>query len=196
MAEAVERRGLSRGHFDTLIDAREDDLTDTAPPTLAALEDYCERTAAPLIRLQLEALGVADGPAHEAARPLGIGWALTGLMRAVPLHARQRRVYLPTSVVQEVAVEMGDLFELRPHAGLAKAVERLAACARERLAEARRTARGIDKAARSPLMLATLTNGYLKAIERARFDVFSPRVQTPGPLRQGRLLWASLRGRW
>jgi len=195
LAEAVERWQLDRRHFDTLIDAREDDLTETAPPTLEALEDYCARTSAPLIRLQLQTLGIAEGPAHEAAGPLGTAWAMTGLMRAVPFHARQRRVYLPTAVVEEVAVEMGELFELRPHAGLAKAIERVVERAREHLREGRRTARQAGKAALPPLMLATLCDGYLKAIERSDFDVFSARVQAPNRLRQWRLLWRSLVGR-
>lgn len=196
LVDAVGRFGLTRSHFDTLIDAREDDLTELAPPTLADLERYCDRTTTPLIRLQLETLGVAGGAAHHAAKNLGIAWALTGLIRAVPFHARQRRVYLPTEMVEEVAVEMGDLFELRPHAGLAKAVERLAACARTRLMEAKSTAGRVEKAARPPLMLATLAQGYLTAIEKSNYDVFTHGVQNASPLRQGRLIWASLCGRY
>ena len=195
LAEAVDRWHLDRRSFDTLIDAREDDLTETAPPTLAALEDYCARSSVPLIRLQLQTLGIAEGPAHEAALPLGTAWAMTGLMRAVPFHARQRRVYLPTAVVEEVAVEMGELFELRPHAGLAKAIERLVERAREHLDAGRRMARHAGRAALPPLMVAALCDGYLRAIERAGFDVFSDRVQSPDRLRQWRLLWRSLRGR-
>ncbi len=193
LADAVDRFDLSRRHFDTLIDAREDDLTELAPATLSDLESYCARTTAPLIRLQLEALGIADGPAHELAEQVGIAWSLTGLIRAIPFHARQRRVYLPTEVVEAVAVEMGDVFELRPHAGLAKAVERLSACAQSHLTQGRRR---IEKAARPPLMVATLAKGYLKAIEKAGFNVFAPAVQNPRPMRNAYLIWASLRGRY
>ncbi|MEM7446294.1 MAG: phytoene/squalene synthase family protein [Pseudomonadota bacterium] len=196
LSEAVSQRGLTRAHFETLIDAREDDLTETAPPTLSALEDYCTRTSAPLIQLQLEVLGVGQGAAHEAAKSVGAAWALTGLMRAVPFHARQRRVYLPTAVVEEVAVEMGELFELRPHAGLAKAVEKLADRAAALLKVARRLNSEVGKAALPPLLLGTLTAGYLKRIRGAHFDVFSPQVQEADPLRQAKLLWASLKGRF
>ncbi len=196
LAEAVDRFALSRGHFERVIAAREADLTEAAPPTLADLERYAEDTTAPLTALALEALGVRDGAAHRAAAPAGIAWALTGLMRAVPFHARQRRVYLPTKVVEEVAVDMGELFELRPHAALARAVERIAARARQRLTEARALRRAVPRAAVPALLPATLADSHLAALRRAGHDPFDARVQMGPPWRQARVMLNAALGRY
>ena len=58
LAAASRDFALSRDLFDGLIDAREADLEDEPPPTLAALEAYAESTAAPLQRLMLETLAL------------------------------------------------------------------------------------------------------------------------------------------
>ena len=196
LAEAVGRCGLTRSHLDRVIDGREADLTDTAPPTLDALIAYTEDTYVPLVHAALEILGVRDGPAHRAARPAGVAAALTGLLRAVPFHARMRLVRLPTEVVEAVAVELGALFERKPHAGLAKAVERLAGVARDHLRQARSLARGVPRAALPALLPATLAGMHLTTLARARYDVFDPRVQMGHPWRQARLALRALVGRY
>ena len=200
LAAAVRRHGLSRQHFEQLIDAREADLTDTAPPTLPDLLAYAENTTAPLNRLSLETLGVREcsgaAAAHAAATPVGIAWALTGLIRAVPFHARQRRVYLPTQVVEEVAVEMGELFELHPHDGLARAVKRLADSAWEHLRMARALRADVPRAALPALLPATLAESHLRQLRRVDYNVFDARVQEGHPLRQAKLMWQFMRGRY
>ena len=132
----------------------------------------------------------------QAAAALGRAASLTGLMRAVPFHAHQRRVYLPTALVQDVAMEMGELFELRPHAGLARAVERLWKCASGHLATARRLAVGLPRRASPVLLQAALTAGHLKALRAAQFDVFAPAVQSVHPLRIVGLLWRAAIARY
>ncbi len=203
LAPAVARFGLGRRHFDTVLAAREADLTERAPADLAALERYAEDTAAPLIRLSLEVLGVpaeagaTAEAAHDAATAIGTAWAMTGLLRAVPFHARRRRVTLPTALVEEVAVEMGELFELRPHAGLAQAVARLAARAAEHLRHARGRRRRVPRAAVPALLPATLAGAHLATLRRAGHDVFDPSVQRPtGPLAQARLMINASLGRY
>jgi phytoene synthase len=196
LAAAIDAHGLTRAHFDRLLEAREADLEDAAPPDLPALEAYAEGTAGPLHRLALEIVGVRDAAAAEAARGVAVASALTGLLRAVPFHARQRRVYLPTSVVQEVAVELGDLFELRPHLGLAEAVQRLAGRAREVLAEARSLRKRVPRAALPALLPAVLAGQYLDAMRRAGHDVFDGRVQRRPALAAWSLAWHAARGRY
>src|SRR5215831_15489085 len=92
LTAAIRGAALSREHFDRLIDARETDLEDDPPAALADLEGYAEATSARLIYLALEILGVHDDAADEAARHVGIAYALAGLMRsmAFPLRAGRR----------------------------------------------------------------------------------------------------------
>ncbi len=201
--EVVEPLATATRQFDLpirdllpLIDARAFDLEDRAPADLAELEAYAEATTAPLNRLALKALGVSGNDADRAASALGTATALTGLLRAIPFHARQRRVYLPTAVVEAVAVEMGDLFELRPHAGLAKAVEHLACVAARHLDAARLSGRGLPRLALPILLQTGLAAGHLKAMRKAGFDVFTPSVQSARPWRVIDLTWQAMLGRY
>ncbi|MGH6971685.1 MAG: squalene/phytoene synthase family protein, partial [Caulobacteraceae bacterium] len=57
LAAAIAAHGLSRAHFDAIIEAREADLDDLPPPDLDALEAYAEASAGRLVLLALEALG-------------------------------------------------------------------------------------------------------------------------------------------
>ena len=198
LARAVGRRGLSRGHFDRLIDAREFDLDGEAPATLAALEAYAEGVSASLVLLALEVLGVAsDGEAAgRAARHLGIAWALTGLARAVPIHARQRRIYLPADMTAGSGLDVGDLFELRPSPALGRVVEALATRAGEHLAAARAERDALPRAALPAMLLAPLAARHLEDLRKARFDPFDPRAGANPPGQVWRLAWAALRRRY
>src|SRR5712692_5259193 len=99
LAAVVRDFALTRSHFDRMIDARERDLADEPPATLAALEDYAEGTSATLLYLALEVLGITEASAVAAASEVGIGYALAGLLRAMPFHARTGRCYIPAEIV-------------------------------------------------------------------------------------------------
>src|ERR1700738_4877379 len=58
LTDAIRVHRPTREHFDRLIDAREKDLAEQAPTSLAALEDYAEAVSARLVYLALEMLGV------------------------------------------------------------------------------------------------------------------------------------------
>ena len=194
LAEAVRRHGLSRGHFERLIDARAFDLDGAAPESLAALETYAEGTAASLVLLALEILGVpADDEAAQAAgRHMGMAWALAGLARAVPFHARQKRLYLPADLSAEAGLRVGDLFELRASPALSRVVEALAARAAEHLAAARALRPRLPGAALPAMLLAPLAAAYLADLARAGYDPFDPRVQARPSGQVWRLLFAHL----
>jgi len=180
LADAIGRYSLSREHFDRLIDARERDLAEDPPATVATLEAYCEDTAGRLQCLALEALGVREAVAEQAARSVGIGYALIGLIRAVPFHARARRTYIPTELVAETGLDLRDLLELRSSPSLAAAAERLAERASAHLAAARSEAAQVPKSAMAALLPARLASGYLRDLRAVRFDVFDRRLALSG----------------
>ncbi|EWY37005.1 phytoene synthase [Skermanella stibiiresistens SB22] len=196
LGEAIRRFDLTRGHFETLIDGRETDLMDEAPADKTCLTSYAEVTSAPLARLALEILGVRDPAAHTAARHVGIAWALTGLLRAVPFHARGHRLYLPKDVLGKHGVSEQSLFDLKPPEQLKAVVAEVAAMARTHLEEARALRPRVPRAAHPALLTASLTDTYLKVIAKAGNDVFAPRVQMPNPFRQAVLAWRAMTGRY
>ncbi|MFQ5775208.1 MAG: phytoene/squalene synthase family protein [Kiloniellaceae bacterium] len=196
LAGAVAQRGLSRAHFERLIDAREFDLDGEAPESLPALEDYAEGTSASVVLLALEILGAAAPAAQAAARHAGIAWALAGLLRAVPFHARRKRLYLPQDLVGEAGLKVGDLFELRSSPALRRVVERIAARATEHLGLARAGRGEVPRAALPALLIATLAERELAVLRKSNFDPLRPAVQAKSPWRAWRLTWARLRGRY
>jgi phytoene synthase len=174
LAAVIREQGLSREHFDAMIDARDLDLSDEPPSTLAALEDYAAATSGRLQQLVLEALGVRDDLSAKAASAVGIGYALVGLIRAIPYQAQGRRHPVPVEIAREVGLEVETLFKAEPSLGLIAAVERLARAAREQLARAR--AIRPAKAALPALLPARIAGGYLRDIEFVRGNVFDPRL--------------------
>jgi len=195
LATAVETCALPEDELQALIDAREFDLAAQAPRDLAALEDYARASSSRLVGLALRTLGCTDAAAQDAGGPLGLAWALTGLLRAVPFHARQRRRYLPDDIVAQAGLKTDDLFALRSPPELRAAVAALAAVAEGHLAEAQARARAVPKHGRAALLPATLARGYLKTLRQAAYDPFAAQVQQLPPGRVWRLAWASFLGK-
>ncbi|MDR3500847.1 MAG: phytoene/squalene synthase family protein [Parvibaculum sp.] len=204
--EALER-GEARGHevivalelaklpaacLITLVDARERDLDDEPFADMAALETYAEATSSALMRLATLALGGED---HPAIRPAGIAYALTGLLRAVPAHASQGRLYLPLDLLREHDVDPHRIFAGEMSEGLRSVVNAIAARARGLLAEAR----GIGKVGRASLpalLPAALCDRYLDIMTAPDFDPFRRSTDVPAFRRQLRLLGRSFAGRF
>jgi phytoene synthase len=198
LAAAVRDHRLERRLLDRLIDAREADMNPAPPADLAALADYAAATSGTLVRLVMAVLAAGnDVPpgAGDAADAIGSAWALTGLVRAVPFHARARRLYLPQTVIDRAGLDVGLLFELRSSPALAEACRVVVEAARERLAAGRLAARAVPRPLRPALLPATLADIHLARLAGAGCDPFDPRVQQPAPGRAWRLLLASLTGR-
>ena len=194
LASAVARHGLSRAYFDRLLDARERDLDDEPPETLDDLAGYAAETSATLVQLALEILGAGDAVSREVGEDVGIAWALTGLARAVPFHARQRRMMLPGSLVWKHGLDPHDVFELRAPTEAKPVVEAVAQQAWHHLNRARRRRHEVPKAAIPALLPATLARRYLRVLAKAEHDPFDGRVQRVQPNRPLRLAWAAARG--
>lgn len=193
---AVIGHRLPRDPFDRLIDAREADLDGEPPATLDALDSYVEATSSELLRLALGILGEDSASAREAAGHVGIAYALSGLLCAIPFHARQKRLYLPQDVIEDAGVEIGDLFELRPSAALNATVERVAARAQDHLARARALRAQVPRTALPAMLPAAFAQMHLKALRKSDYDPFAPNVQQDRPGRVWRLAWANLIGRY
>lgn len=196
LADAIRTRTLTLAHFDRLLTARERDIGDEAPTDLAALEAYAEATSSSLALLVLEILGVRDASAEAAGRHVGIAWALTGLLRAVPFHAAQRRSYLPADRMAAAGLEAHRLFEGRPGEGLAAVAREVADRAARHLAAARDLRPAVPRAAVPALLPAVLADLQLKRLARIGYSLFDPRVGRASGRRALHLAWAAWRGRY
>jgi phytoene synthase len=195
LATAIQRHRLPIEAFLELIEAREQDLDGEPPADLAQLTRYAEATSGTLVRIALAVLGKA-GPATEpAGRDVGIAYALAGLIRAIPFHARMKRLYLPVPLLEAHRVDRGEVFELRSSPGLRDAVRELADLAGSHLDRARDLG-PVPRRALPALLPATLAELYLRRIAKLGYEVFDPALAEPPPLALWRMGWRALRGRF
>jgi phytoene synthase len=184
---AIHGFDLSRKPFDRLIDARETDFEEDRPPTLAALEDYAEATSSGLIYLALEVLQVREPDALEAARHVGIAYALAGLLRALPLRGGRRPI-IPADIAQRVGLGAAD----RPTPALRAAAAEIGAAA---LSHLQAKPRSIPGGALPALLPAVIARHALRRLARAGWDPFDPAAARPDPLQSCRLATTMIRRR-
>lgn len=196
LAQAIEAKGLPRDLFETIVDTRERDLDPAPPESLEALRLYAEGSSTALLRLALRILGAEDVASRAAAEALGPAWAYLGLLRALPLHARQKRCYLPADVLAETGVDLRDLFELRSTPAISAACRVLLDRAEAHLAAAREPAAQVPRRALPALLPARLGDLYLKQLRGAGGDPFATAAQAPAPGRVWRLAWGWAMGRY
>ncbi len=191
LAAAIAAMPPARAGFEALLDAREFDLAGRAPATLAELEQYCEGTSSQLLWLAADLLGAKAEATRTALRPLGIAWALTGLIRAIPFHARGGRQYVPAETAAAAGLAEGALFALTPSAELRRAVAMLAAVA-ERHLDAARAAAPVERAARPLMLFGALARAYLRLLRRRGYEVMGRPVEL-SPVGKILRLWSAAR---
>ena len=133
----ITRHSLDRGTIEQFLTDRQRDLSDEPPASIAALEGHVEGTSARLLELAVRTLGDGNDPATDVVRNVGAAFGLSGLLRAVPFHARQRRLYLPADQLDEAGVDRESVFAGKFSPALAAVVAAVADCARDRLARSR-----------------------------------------------------------
>jgi phytoene synthase len=192
LTETFQRVELPQGEIDAMLEARDMGTGKELFPTIDALEDYADKTSSALMRLALRALGAGDrydGVAHEA----GIAYALTGLLRALPYHAAQRRLYLPADLLEREKLSPEEIFAGHNSEKLHNAMRWIAERAGARLASARRRPR--PKKCVAAVLPTVLVPLYLKRLMKPGFDPFRMRADVPLARRQWTLLHYAIRGR-
>ncbi len=172
LSAAIRAHRPDRAGFEALIDAREADL-EAPPGDLAALEAYAEASSGRLCRLAAELLGAGEPEALAAADEVGTGYALAGLIRAMPFHAAAGRRYIAADAVPAVV-----------------------RAAEAHLAAARARRRAVPRPVLAALLPAIVASGFLRRLRRAGGDPFAPALARPDPLQSWRLLAAALRNRY
>ena len=175
---------LPRALLATMIEGRQHDLSGQGFADLAGLEAYVEATSAALAEAALRVLAVNDEASIAAGRLVGSGFALAGLLRALPYHLSTGRVTLPEECLAAAGSSGMELAAGRtPRPVVAAAVRPVAVRAGALLAEARR--QRIDRKGLAALLPATIASAALKRLKRVGWDPFDGRLHHPAtaPLR-------------
>jgi NADH dehydrogenase [ubiquinone] 1 alpha subcomplex assembly factor 6 len=169
IAYAIDVFNLSRGVFERIIDGRLFDLEDEPPEDTGALMNYVSATSGALTCLAAKICGLNDW--DDQADSAGCIWGLTGLLRAFPHHAVQRRVYIPKDMLRAAGVTADDLIEQKPDVNAAAAFEALAGVALEAAAAA--AGMRCPKAVRPAVAHVSIRGSYLSRLKRAGYDVYA-----------------------
>lgn len=191
LARVIRDHHLSQSTLGRMIDAREQDLLPDPPTTFTQLEDYVEATGGGLNYLALQALAVKDGKgdASTAARHVGVGYALAGVLRATAFNARFGRSLIPMELDPGRHALGG-----KATPALCDAAATIAEATHVRFAKARALSDETPKAAIPVLLPALVAERWLMQIENAGYDLFAPRILRPDPWRGLRLFLAARRG--
>ncbi len=133
----VRRLSLPRAHFDTILDALEEDLPARRFASRPELERWCERMSSTLGYLCVHILGARSPGAIAYARDVGVALQLANIVRDVDEDARRGHLYLPVDELAAAGTTPEDVLARRPSPALAAVCARLAARARELVASAR-----------------------------------------------------------
>ena len=196
LTAAIREFGLGRAGFDRLIDSRERDLDPAPPATMTGLEDYAAGSSGALVGLALEVLGAEAAAAQETAREVGIGYALAGMLRSLPFHARSGRVWIPAEISARSGLAAGPDALIRPSAALCRAVAEIAEAAAAHLRAARAQRRTVPRAAFPALLPAIVADRALARLKRVGYDPYDPALAAADPLLIWRLTAATLAGRF
>ncbi|MEJ0098091.1 MAG: phytoene/squalene synthase family protein [Bauldia sp.] len=179
--------------FGRLLDARIFDLYDDPMPTLNDLEGYAGDTSSSLIQLAAIVLaGGRDPGTAEAAGHAGVAYALTGIMRAVPIHAARGQLYLPQAMVAARGIDTAALFAGSVTPELRALLADLRTIARQHLAEAERGIADLAPPVSAAFLPLALVKPYLDRMDRPGYDPFSGAVELP-PWRRQWILWRAAR---
>ncbi|BBE71063.1 phytoene/squalene synthase family protein [Oharaeibacter diazotrophicus] len=168
LIDTVDRFRLPRRSLANLVEARRFDLYDDAMPSLGDLEGYTGETASVLFLHAATVLCAGeDAGAADAAGHAGVAYAITGLMRALPLHARRNQVYLPEDVLRRHGASADDVRAMRDGPALRGALGEMREHARHHLARAVGALCAIDPRARPAFVGLGLVEPWLRALEKA-----------------------------
>src|SRR5271156_302198 len=182
----IERCRLPASGLTAVIEARRFDLYDEPMATIADLEAYAAATSSALLSLAAQILG-AD--AQTAAQPAGIAYSITGLIRALPLHAARHQLYLPVELLARFQVSPQDVFAGQSSAALNAALAVFRDIARRHLSAAHERAMALPRGALPSFLPVALVRPSLDRLDRC--DAFAP-VEL-SPWRRQWLIWRAAR---
>jgi 15-cis-phytoene synthase len=183
--DTIAKFDLPVALFENHIAARQFDLYDDPMPSLNDLEGYCGETASSLF--QLAALILAEGRdigAADASGHAGVAYAITGLLRALPLTSARGQVYLPRDLLDRHRVSAEEARARVGGAALAAALRELCGVARAHLAQAEARIAALPKAVASAYAPLAVAPGYLARLERGADAPFAAVVEVPQWRRQ------------
>lgn len=173
LAEAIRAYDLPQDLFERLIAAREFDLQGTAPETLECFYNYCNATNTPLTQLILKITG--ETATESQIKNISVHYSAVGLVRAVPYMLENRRIMIPTEILEKNNISKQKLFDFNQFDKLSQVVEEIIS-----LDDQFRNGLANVNSRYLKAKLA-MTNIFMNHIRHAQFDIFDPRLRRDPP---------------
>ena len=188
----------SEALFERLIVARERDLDNEPLADVPALENYAQETSYPLFMIMAQSLGPfsEQDPWCDYLRRFSIGYALTGILRAMAFYLRDRHVPLPQDLLSQQDMTASRLVDFPHDQRLTPLIRQLAIVAEQHLNAARHGRSAIPKSMVPIFLPAVSASMALKRLKASNYNVFDEGVVAASPLQPIAYSWASLTQRW
>jgi phytoene synthase len=151
-----------------LIEARSFDLYNDPMPTLATLEGYASKTSSGLIDFAARILEARPADIATAVHHAGLAFAITGLLRAFPLHVSRGQIYLPLELAKRHGVKPKDILAGHASTELDSALAELRQVARSHFDAYRQASAAIPASVAPAFLPLVLVPLYLDRLERKR----------------------------
>lgn len=192
LLDAIEAYNLPRQTFFALLDARIFDLYDDPMPSVNDLEGYAGETSSALIQLATIVLsGTADRASAEASGHAGVAYAMTGLLRSFPHHARRGQCYVPLDILKAHGLTRDDAVSGKASPALRAALGDMRVLARKHYELALAALHGLDPVILPAFLPLALVPGDLERVAH-RPDPFALSAP-PSPLGRFWRLWRASR---
>jgi len=164
-----------------MVDMRAKDLDPAPIESTGDLLVYADTTGGALHHLMYKALGGADNSKNiEAVVRCGRSYALTGILRAIPFHAQNGLVLIPTKVLTDYSLTDETVFKAENRAAFLEIVRKMAEFTREELRDANLQARNISKGQKAAVLCNGLSGVYLKQLKKLKYEPADPRMEVGG----------------
>ncbi len=172
LRNAIEQFRLPIAPLLDLIEARSFDLYDDPMPTLDALEAYAVKTSSTLIEIAMAVLNGSRPDFAGATRSAGIAYAVTGLLRAFPIHAARGQLYVPLEMLTRHGATTDDVLAGHDTPQLRSALSDLRQYAGAHFDAYVRVADAIPSAQAPAFLPVALVPLYLDRLERTKDEPF------------------------
>lgn len=180
LLDTIRRFKLPVEMFLNMLEALSFDLYDEPMPTLEELECYARETECSLIRL---AARILCGDEREniavIAGHAGIANTLTEMMRAVPVHAARKQLYLPADLLDRHCVDSQAIFEGRTTPALNAVLAEMRERTRWHLEQTRFSVAQLTEETAPAFLMTGLVERYLKMMERRGYDPLKTAIDIP-----------------
>ncbi len=189
LASTIDRFDLPLCLFNRMIDGRIFDMVDDPPEDIQSFEAYTSATSGELVCAGARICGSTDF--NVSARHIGSIWGGVGLLRAIPFHLSQKRIYLPKDVLRRAGITSSMLSSEGSRIDISSAVAEMAKFLSDKLA----VTRNLDRKIRPATAYLANADAYLKRLAKAKNDVYAPGLEGYRSVNQLRTIQAIFRGK-